>query len=98
MGNFCQFLTELLAKETSIFSFQDNNLNKSQWIFTKLDMCINIVEIRFRIANVQILLIFNRDICPRKDNGEVLAFHILIFPRKQDLTFRANCLHLRQFA
>ena len=32
-------------------SFPDDNLNKLQWIFTKLGMCIDIVEIWFWIAN-----------------------------------------------
>ena len=36
------------------FSFPDNNLSKHQWIFTKLGMCIDIVEIWFGIANGQI--------------------------------------------
>ena len=35
-------------------SFQDDNLSKHQWIFTKLGMCIDIVEIWFGIANGQI--------------------------------------------
>ena len=39
----------------SIFSFTDDNLSIHQWIFTKLDMCFNIVEILFGIANRQIL-------------------------------------------
>ena len=43
MGNLCQFLTELSVGDTSIFLFQDNNLGKSQWIFTKLDICIYIL-------------------------------------------------------
>ena len=50
MGKFRLFLTELSAHDTFIFSFQDNNLSKSQRIFTKLDMCIDIVEILFGIA------------------------------------------------
>ena len=50
MGIFCQFLTELSARDTPIFSFPDDNLSKHQWIFTKLDMCIHIVEIWFGIA------------------------------------------------
>ena len=29
----------------------DNNLSKCQWIFTKLGVCIGIVQIRFGIAN-----------------------------------------------
>ena len=45
MGKVRQFLTELSAHDTSDFSFLDNNLSKSQWIFTKLYMCIDIVEI-----------------------------------------------------
>ena len=45
MGKFLQFLTELSAWHMSIFSFPDDNLSKSQWIFTKLDVCIEIVEI-----------------------------------------------------
>ena len=36
------------------FSFPDDNLSKHQWIFTKLGMCIDIVEIWFRIFNGQI--------------------------------------------
>ena len=46
------------------FSFLDN-LSKHQWIFTKLGMCIDIVEIWFGIANGQISLIFDRVTCPR---------------------------------
>ena len=37
------------------FSFLDDNLSKHQWIFTKLGMCIDIVDIWFGIANGQIL-------------------------------------------
>ena len=35
------------------FSFPDDNLSKHQWTFTKLGMCIDIVEIWFGIANGQ---------------------------------------------
>ena len=38
----------------SIFSFPYDNLSKCQWIFTKLDACIDVVEIWFGIANGQI--------------------------------------------
>ena len=65
MGKFCQFLTELSARDTPIFSFPDDNLSKHQWIFTKLGMCIDIVEIWFGIANGQILSIFDEVICLR---------------------------------
>ena len=41
----------------SLFVFQDDNLSKYQWFFTKLGMCIDIEEIWFGIANGQILSI-----------------------------------------
>ena len=47
------------------FSFLDNNLSKHHWIFTKLGMCIDIVEIWFGIANGQISLNFYGINCPR---------------------------------
>ena len=39
-GKYCKFSTELSARDTSIFSFLDNNFKKYQWIFTKLSVCI----------------------------------------------------------
>ena len=71
-------MTELSACNTSVFYFQDDNLSKSQWIFTKFDMCIDIVEICLGIAHGQILSIFDRVICPH-DNGGVLPFHFFFF-------------------
>ena len=50
MGKFWQ----LSVRGTPIFSFPDDNLSKRQWIFTKLGMCIDIVEIWIGIANRQI--------------------------------------------
>ena len=47
------------------FSFPDDNLSKHQWIFTKLGMCIYVVEIWFGFANGQISSIFDGVICPR---------------------------------
>ena len=41
MGKFCQVLTEFIP---------DDNFCKYQWIFTKLGMCIDIVEIWFKIV------------------------------------------------
>ena len=63
MGKFRQFLTELSARDTPIFSFPDDNLSKHQWIFTKLGICIDNVEIWFGIANGQISSIFDGVIC-----------------------------------
>ena len=60
MGKFCQSFMELSARDTPIFSFLDDNLNKHQWIFTKLGMCIDIVAIRFGIASGQISSVFDR--------------------------------------
>ena len=47
----------------SVFSFQVDNLSKCQWIFTKVGMCIDIVDIWFVIANEQIFSIFERNAC-----------------------------------
>ena len=56
----------LSVRRTSIhFSFLDDNLSKHQWIFAKLGMCTDIVEIWFGIANGQISAIFDRVIWPR---------------------------------
>ena len=49
-----------------------------QQIFTKLSMCIVIVDIRLGIANGQILSTFDRVICSPYDNGKVLSFHDFI--------------------
>ena len=55
IGKFSQIFTELSARDMPIFLFPDDNLSKHQWIFIKLGMCIDIVEIWFGIANGQIL-------------------------------------------
>ena len=57
----------------SVCSFPDDNLSKHQWIFTKLGMCIDIVDIWFGIANGQISSNFYGVICPRHT-------HIFSFP------------------
>ena len=54
MGNFRQILAELSARDTPIFLLPDDNLSKHQWIFTKLGICIDTVEVWFGIANGQI--------------------------------------------
>ena len=64
MGKFRQFLTDLSSRPTSVISFPDDNLSKYQWIFTKLSMSIDIVEIWFGIANGQSSSIFDRLIFP----------------------------------
>ena len=47
------------------FSFPDDNLSKHQWIFIKLGLCIDIVEIWFGIADGQILSIFFMELSAR---------------------------------
>ena len=37
----------------SVFSFRDDNFSLYEWIFTKLDVCIEIVETLFGIADGQ---------------------------------------------
>ena len=72
IGKFRQSFTELSARDTPVFSFPDDNLNKHQWIFTKLGMCIDIVEILFGIANWQISSKFDGVFCP-------IHAHIFVF-------------------
>ena len=61
VAGYCGFTLDvsvsiLLSVRLSIcYSFQDDNLSKHQWIFTRLGMCIDIVDIWFGIANGQIL-------------------------------------------
>ena len=40
-GQILSIFTELTAHNISVFSFQDKNLSKPEWIFTKLDICID---------------------------------------------------------
>ena len=42
----------------SVFRFPDDNFSKHQWIFTKLGMCIDIVETRFRMLMGKFCRIF----------------------------------------
>ena len=72
MGKFRQIWTELSARDTPTFSFPENNFSKSQGILTKLGTCIDIVEIWFGIANVQMSSMFDSVICQRRDNCGVL--------------------------
>ena len=60
------------ARPSVRISFPDDNLSKHQWIFTKLSMCIDIVEIWFGTANGQISSNFEADICRNT--------HIFSFP------------------
>ena len=38
-----QFLTELSARNMSVFSYLDDNFSKYQWIFTRLGICIALI-------------------------------------------------------
>ena len=51
----CPSICQFLRPSVHLYSFPDDNLSKHQWIFTKLGMCIDIVEVWFGIANGQIL-------------------------------------------
>ena len=66
---------QLSLSSLPIFPFPNDNLSKHQWIFTKLGMCIDIVEIWFGIANRigQISTNFDGIICPRHA-------HIFVLP------------------
>ena len=57
-------ITSVSNVRPSVFSFPDDSLSKCQWIFTKLDVCIDIVEIWFVMVNGQISSIFDKVTCP----------------------------------
>ena len=61
-----------VARDMLIFLFPDDNLSIHQWFFTKLGMCIDVVEIWFGIANWLISANFDGFICPRHA-------HILVY-------------------
>ena len=67
-------LLTVICRPPSVISFMVDNLSTYKWIFTKLGICINIVEILFEIANGQILSTFDRVICPSNDDGRVSHF------------------------
>ena len=60
----------------SIFSFMVIYMSEYQWIFTKLGMCIDILEIWSGIANGQILSIFDSVVSPPHESIGVLSFHV----------------------
>ena len=60
-----------VVRRSVCFSFLDDNLSKHQWIFTKLGMCIDILDIWFGIANGQILSDFYGVVCPRHAHSSV---------------------------
>ena len=68
-------LTDLSACNTSVFYFQDNNLSKLQWIFTKFDTCIDIVEICLGLLIGKCRQFLTE--LSALDNGEVLSFQVL---------------------
>ena len=60
----CLSVRTSVVRPSVHISFPDNNLNKHQWNFIKLGMCIDIVEIWFGIATGQISSV-NGVFCPR---------------------------------
>ena len=57
-------VSRLLSVCPSVFSFPDDNLRTYYWIFNKLGVCIDIVDMWFGIVNGQILSNFDRIIRP----------------------------------
>ena len=70
-GQVSSIFLGVICPRHAHISFQDDNLSKYQWIFTK-PVCVDIVEIWFGIANGQISSNFDGVICPRYS-------HIFIF-------------------
>ena len=61
----CLSVSPFVSRPSVCPIFLDDNLSKRQWIFTKLGMCIDIVENWIGIANGQISSKFDGVICPR---------------------------------
>ena len=68
----CLFVRLSVSRTSVRVSFPDDNLSKHQWIFTKLGICTDIMEIWFGIAYGQISSNIFGVICPRHDNSGVL--------------------------
>ena len=82
-----------VRQSTSVrFSFPDDNLSKQQWIFTKLGMCIDIVEIWFGIANGQISSDFDGVISPR--HAHIYVFRTITSNSQGILTKLGTCIFL----
>ena len=62
--SMCPSICRTSIRPSVPISFTDDNLNKYQWLFTKLGVCIEIVAIWFEIAKGQISSVFDRVICP----------------------------------
>ena len=60
----CVSIRLLYVRPSVRFSFLDDKLSKHQWIFTKLGVCIDIVEIWFGITYGQISSIFDKSYLP----------------------------------
>ena len=69
------------------FTFPNDNMRKYQWIFTKLGMCIDIVEIYFGIANGQISTIFYLIIRPF-EKRDVLCYGVWCLSVRKLFRFR----------
>ena len=76
------------------FSFPDDKLSRRQWIFTKLGMCIYIVEIWFGIANGQISSNFDRVICPR--HAHIFIFRTITSKCQWILTKLGTCIVMKE--
>ena len=63
VGRLCVRLS-VCRPSIQVFSFPVDNLSKYEWMFTKFEKCIDIVEIWLGIANRQILSIFISVTCP----------------------------------
>ena len=93
MGKFHQIFTALSARDTPIFSYPDDNLSKHQWIFTKLGLCIDIVEIWFGIANEQISSNFDGVLYPR--HAHIFVFHMITSKCQGILTKFGTCIDMK---
>ena len=89
-----------LGRKTSTQKKKKKNLSKSQWIFTKLDMSNDIVDIWFWIAIGYISSLLDIVITQWHDNGWELSFHVFIQVRNSLIVsvIKSYCnTHFRSF-
>ena len=74
MGKFLSIFDRVICPQGFVYLFPKNNHSKYLLAFTKLGICIDIVEIWFGISIRQISSIFDRVTA-----GDMIVFHVFYF-------------------
>ena len=88
----CPSVSRTSVRRSVCFSFPDDNLSKLQWIFTRLGMCIDIVDIWFGIANGQILSFYS--FLP--DTRPYFCFRTITWVNNKGFNLLAICIDIKE--